>query len=124
MAHLPGGLTTWGVPVKINVLVGAVALSSAAAIAVAGCGGGGASSQPVHGKVLGGTQAAATVVSATGGGTGICGGAVAGTQVIVKGPSGKLLATTTLRKDASATAALNLPSSLAIGQIGVYRFRT
>ena len=78
----------------------AVALSAAAAIAVAACGGG-SSTQPVHGTVLGGTSAAATVFSATGGGTGVCGGAVNGTQVIVKGPSGTLLATTTLRKDAS-----------------------
>jgi hypothetical protein len=48
-----------------------------------------------------GSQAAATTAAATSGVTGICGGAVAGTQVIVKGPSGKLLATTNLRKDVS-----------------------
>jgi hypothetical protein len=46
--------------------------------------------------------------------------------VIVKGPSGKLLATTTLRKNASATGALTLPSSLtgAEGQVGIYEFST
>jgi hypothetical protein len=46
--------------------------------------------------------------------------------VIVKGPSGTLLATTTLRKNASATSALGLPSSLtgAQGQVGVYEFST
>jgi hypothetical protein len=111
---------------KIRVPIAALILPSAAAIAIAGCGGGGTSTQAVHGKVLGGTQAAATVVSATGGGTGICGGAVAGTQVIVKGPSGKLHATTTLRKDASATSGLTLPASLtgAEGQVGVYEFST
>jgi hypothetical protein len=71
---------------------------------------------------MGGTQAAATVFSALGGGGGICGGAVEGTQVIVKGPSGKLLATTTLHKDAKATSALSVPTSLASGQVGVYDF--
>lgn len=103
----------------------ALTLLSSAAIATVGCGGG-SSTQAVRGKVLGGTQAAATVVSATGGGTGICGGVVAGTQVIVKGPTGKLLATTTLHKDASATTALKLPASLtgAEGQVGVYEFST
>jgi hypothetical protein len=103
----------------------ALTLLAATSIAVVGCGGG-SSTQQVHGRVLGGTQSAATVVSATGGGTGICGGAVAGTQVIVKGPSGTLLATTTLRKNASATSALTLPSSLtgAEGQVGIYEFST
>jgi hypothetical protein len=71
---------------------------------------------------LGGTQAAATVFSALGGGNGICGGAVEGTQVIVKGPSGTLLATTTLHKNTKATNALSLPSSLSSGQVGVYDF--
>ncbi len=49
-----------------------------------------------------------------------------GTQVIIKGPSGKLLATTNLTKDASATAALNLPSALggSLGQMGIYTFTT
>ena len=104
----------------------AVALPSAAAIAIAGCSSAGTSTQSVHGTVLGGTQAAATVFSAEGGGTGICGGAIAGTQVIVKGPSGKLLATTTLRKDASASSKLTLPASLTggEGQVGVYEFST
>ena len=98
---------------------------AASAIAVAACGGG-SSTQPVHGTVFGGTQSAATVFSATGGGTGVCGGAVAGTQVIVKGPSGTLLATTTLRKDTSATSALKLPTALtgAQGQLGFYQFST
>jgi hypothetical protein len=82
------------------------------------------STQAVHGRVLGGTQSAATVVSALGGGTGICGGAVVGTQVIVKGPSGKLLATTTLRKDTAATRKLSLPATLTgpQGQVGIYDF--
>ena len=102
-------------------MVGAVAVAALAA----GCGGGGHGMQPVRGQVIGGTQAAATTFSAMGGGNiGICGGAVAGTQVIIKGPSGKLLATTNLYKNAKATAALNIPSSLAIGQIGVYGFHT
>jgi hypothetical protein len=70
---------------------------------------------------MGGTEAAATVFSAEGGG-GICGGAVQGTQVIVKGPSGKLLATTNLHKNAKATSALDVPSALSSGQIGVYDF--
>jgi hypothetical protein len=103
----------------------ALTLLAAASIAIVGCGGG-SSTQQVHGRVFGGTQSAATVVSATGGGAGICAGAVAGTQVIVKGPSGTLLATTTLRKNASATSALSLPSSLtgAEGQVGIYEFST
>jgi len=103
----------------------ALTVLAATAIAVEGCGGS-PSTKQVHGRVLGGTQSAATVVSAMGGGTGICGGAVAGTQVIVKGPSGTLLATTTLRKNASATSALTLPSSLtgAEGQVCVYEFST
>jgi hypothetical protein len=109
----------------VGIRPAAAALLAAAAIAVAACGGG-SSTQSVHGTVLGGTQAAATVFSATGGGTGICGGAVAGTQVIVKGPSGTLLATTTLRKDAQATSTLALPAALsgAEGQLGVYEFST
>jgi predicted ATP-dependent Lon-type protease len=45
--------------------------------------------------------------------------------VIIKGPSGKLLATTTLHKNAKATSALSLPSSLSSsGQVGVYEFKT
>ena len=95
----------------------------AVAAALTACGGG-PSTQTVHGQVLGGTQSAATVVSALGGGAGICGGAVAGTQVIVKGPSGKLLATTTLRKDTVATRKLQLPATLTgpQGEVGVYEF--
>ena len=61
--------------------------------------------------------------SALGGVHGICGGAVDGTQVIIKGPSGKLLATTNLHKDAKASSALRLPSSLSSGQVGVYDFK-
>jgi hypothetical protein len=41
----------------------------------------------VKGQILGGTSAASTVYSATGGGSGICAGAVGGTQVIVMGPN-------------------------------------
>jgi hypothetical protein len=78
----------------------------------------------VQGQVLGGTQAGATVFKALGGVSGICGGAVEGTQVIVKGPSGTLLATTNLRKDAKATNALKLPASLSSAEIGVYDFST
>jgi len=63
------------------------------------------------------------VFSALGGVHGICGGAVDGTQVIIKGPSGKLLATTNLHKDAKASSALRLPSSLSSGQVGVYDFK-
>jgi hypothetical protein len=87
-------------------------------------GGGGSSTQVVHGQVLGATQAAAITYSALGGVHGICGGAVEGTQVIVKGPSGTLLATTTLHKDSKATSALNVPSSLSSGQLGIYDFST
>lgn len=103
----------------------AAALLPAAMIAVVACGGG-SSTQSVRGSILGGTQSAATVFSATGGGTSVCGGAVSGTQVIVKGPSGTLLATTTLRKNTSATGALKLPSALTgpEGQLGVYEFST
>jgi hypothetical protein len=82
-----------------------IAAAIAGAMALTACGGGGPSTQAMHGQILGGTQAAATAFSALGGGGGICGGAVEGTQVIVKGPSGKLLATTTLHKDAKATSA-------------------
>jgi hypothetical protein len=95
-----------------------------AASALTACGGGGSSIQVVKGQVLGGTQAASTTFSALGGVSGICGGAVEGTQVIVKGPSGTLLATTNLRKDAKATSALNVPSSLSSGQVGIYDFST
>ena len=73
-----------------------VAAAIAATAALSACGGGGSSTQVVQGQVLGGTQAAAIAYSALGGVSGICGGAVEGTQVIVKGPSGTLLATTTL----------------------------
>jgi hypothetical protein len=100
----------------------AVVAATAAAYALTACGGGGSSTQVVQGQVLGGTQAAATVFGALGDGSGICGGAVEGTQVIVKGPSGTLLATTTLHKDTKATSALQVPSSLSSGQVGVYDF--
>ncbi len=102
----------------------AVVFLAAAAITAVGCGG--SATQSVHGTVLGGTQAAATVIGAFGGGKGLCAGAVAGTQVIVKGPSGTLLATTTLRKDTSASRALKLPASLTgqAGRAGVYEFST
>jgi hypothetical protein len=104
---------------------GAIAAAMAAtAIGVAACSGG-PSTQAVHGQVIGGTTSAATVASATGAGGGICGGAVEGTQVIVKGPSGTLLATTTLHRDAKATAALGLPAVMTgQGQVGVYKFST
>lgn len=68
--------------------------------------------QPVRGQVLGGSQAGATVAEAVGGAHGICAGAVAGTQVIVKGPSGTLLATTALKPSGAQAA----------GQVGVYEF--
>jgi hypothetical protein len=43
--------------------------------------------------------------------------------VIIKGPAGKLLASTTLHRDTAATAKLNLPSALAgTGQVGIYDF--
>jgi hypothetical protein len=99
----------------------AIVAASAAVSVLTACGGGGSSTQMVRGQALGGTQAAATVFSALGGSE-ICGGAVEGTQVIVKGPSGTLLATTTLHKDVKATSALSLPSSLSSGQVGVYDF--
>jgi hypothetical protein len=97
---------------------------SAVAIVLVGCGG--SSTQSVQGIVLGGSQPAATVVAATGGGAGICGGAVGGTQVIIKGPSGTLLATTTLRKETGPSHALKLPASLTgpEGQVGIYEFST
>lgn len=103
-----------------------VAAAIVAALALTACGGGGtsASTQAVQGQVLGGTQAGATVFKALGNVSGICGGAVEGTQVIVKGPSGTLLATTNLHEDAKATKALKLPSSLSSAQIGVYDFST
>jgi len=101
-----------------------VVAAIAAASVLTACGGGGPSTQVVQGQVLGGTQAAATAFGALGGISGICGGAVEGTQVIVKGPSGTLLATTTLHKNAKATSALGVPSSLSSGQVGVYDFST
>jgi hypothetical protein len=102
----------------------AFAAATAAASVLTACGGGGSSGQVVHGQVLGGTQSAAIAFGALGGIKGICGGAVEGTQVIIKGPSGTLLATTTLHKDAKATSALDVPSSLSSGQVGVYDFST
>lgn len=98
-----------------------VAVTIAAASVLTACGGGGGT-QAVQGQVLGGTEAAATVYSSLAGVSGICGHAVEGTQVIIKGPSGELLATTTLHEDAKATGALHVPSSLAGGQVGVYDF--
>ncbi len=108
---------------NVQVILRHGVLAGAAAALLAACG---ASSQQVSGKVLGGTQAAATTISATGGGSGICAGAVAGTQVIIKDPSGKLLATTTLHRDAKATAALHLPTVMTgpEGQVGLYDFST
>jgi hypothetical protein len=106
----------------------AVAAAAAAASALTACGsGGGSGTQVVQGQVLGGTQLAAIYSQAMDHATGICGGAIDGTQVMIKGPSGTLLATTTLHEDAKATSALNLPASmssgpLANGQIGVYDF--
>jgi hypothetical protein len=94
----------------------AVAPSTAVASVLTACGGGGPSTQAVQGQVLGGTQAAATTFSALGGVSGICGGAVEGTQVIVKGPSGTLLATTTLHKDAKATSALGVRPRCRLGR--------
>jgi hypothetical protein len=107
----------------LTVLGGLVALLIIGSIATA-AGGGGSSTQVVQGQVLGRTQAAATAFSAFGGGSGICGGAVQGTQLIAKGPSGTLLATTTLHEDSKATSALGVPSSLSSGQVGVYDFST
>jgi hypothetical protein len=100
-----------------------IAVVIAAASGLSACGGG-SGTQVVQGQVLGGTQSAATAFSALSGGNGICGGAVEGTQVIVRGPSGTLLATTTLPKDSKATSALDVPSSLSSGQVGVYSFST
>jgi hypothetical protein len=103
-----------------------IAAAAASGLLLLAACGGGSSTQQVHGQVIGGTQAAATTVAALGGGVSICGGAVAGTQVIVKGPSGKLLATTNLQKDAAATSKLQLPAVLSggLGQVGVYKFST
>ena len=110
--------------IKVRPIRRALAVTVAAAVLVvaAGCSSS-PSSQQVSGHLLGGSQAAATVASATGGVSGICSGATAGTQVIVKGPSGKLLATTNLRPDKQATAALHLPSAFA-GQLGIFDFHT
>ena len=94
-------------------------VAAACAMALTACGG--PSAQAVHGQVMGGTQAGAIAFAASGA-AGICAGAVEGTQVIVKGPSGTLLATTTLRKDAKATSVLDIPASLSSGQVGVYDF--
>jgi hypothetical protein len=111
-----------GIKIAAAIIGALVLLGGAVAVVLAGFGGGGSSTQAVQGQIIGGTQAAATVFSATGGGSGICGGAVAGTQVIIKGPSGKLLVTTNLRKDAKATSALSIPAGLSVGQIGIYDF--
>jgi hypothetical protein len=96
---------------------------TATAVALTACGG--PSTQAVHGQVLGGTQSAAAVIAAMGADFTICGGAVAGTRVIVKGPSGTMLATTTLRKAAHLASPDGLPTSLKRrGQVGVYEFST
>ncbi len=105
----------------------AVAAAIAAASALTACGSSGSGTQVVQGEVLGGTQLAAIMAQAEEHITGICGGAIDGTKVTIKGPSGTLLATTTLHEDAKATTALNVPSSLtsgplAHGQVGVYDF--
>ena len=107
----------------------AVAAATAAAWALTACGSGGSGTQVAQGEILGGTQLAAVMSQALHGASGICGGAIEGTQVMIKGSSGTLLATTTLHKDATATKALNVPSSLTSGplkngQIGVYDFST
>ncbi len=73
----------------------AVVAAAATGILAAGCGTT-PGTQPVRGQIMGGTQAGATVATALGSVHGICAGAVPGGQLIVKGPSGKLLATTTL----------------------------
>jgi len=104
---------------KTLLTAAAAAMVAAGTLALAGCG---SSAIQVKGKVLGGSSAAATVLGATGGPTSVCSGAVAGTQVIIKGPDGKLLATTTLARDAKASAALKLPAALS--SIGMYDFRT
>lgn len=80
-----------------GVVIGllAVALAALTAAALASCGGSG--SQTVRGSILGGTANGVTVEEATGGASGLCSGAVPGGQVIVKGPSGTLLATTVLQ---------------------------
>ena len=110
-----------------------LAVAAAAAIAIAwaltACGSGGSGTQVVQGQILGGTQLAAIYSQAVDHASGICGGAIDGTQVMIKTASGTVLATTTLHEDAKATSALNLPSSLSSGplshgQIGVYDFST
>jgi hypothetical protein len=90
----------------------AVAAAAATGILAAGCGTT-AGTQPVRGQIMGGTQAGATVATALGGAHGICAGAVPGGQLIVKGPSGKLLATTTMHGTLTGQM-----------QVGVLRFST
>ena len=100
---------------RLYVILGAVAaVVVAAVVIVVVVLGGSKPPQPVHGQVLGGTSAGATVAEAVGGAHGICAGAVAGTQVVIKGPSGTLLAATTLQPSGAQ----------ATGQVGVYRFDT
>jgi len=62
---------------------------------------------------MGGTQAGATVASALGNVHGICAGAVPGGQLIIKGPSGTMLVTTTLHGTLAGAA-----------QVGVLHFST
>jgi hypothetical protein len=90
----------------------ALLASAVAALAIAACGST-PQTQEVHGQIMGGTQSSATVASAYGI-RHICAGAVPGTQVTVQGPSGRLLATTTLRG--------KLPSGMI--QAGVLHFST
>ena len=80
----------------IKAAITGFAATAAAGVAIAGCGGGSPATRAVTGHIMGGTQAGATVASALGNVHGVCAGAVPGGQVIVKGPSGKLLATTTM----------------------------
>jgi hypothetical protein len=123
--QLPGDLRPGAGGVMGKTTLPGIATAIAAVTAVTACGANSPSTQTVQGEVLGGTQAAAIAASALGGVRGICGGAVDGTQVIIKGPSGELLATTNLQKDANATSALRLPAALSSeGQVGVYDFKT
>jgi len=84
------------------------------ALALAACGG--SSQIQVKGEVIGGSQAQVTVMHAFGR-PAVCSGVAAGGQVIIKGPDGTLLATTTLHRD---KAALHVPAALST--IGQYDF--
>jgi hypothetical protein len=91
----------------------AITAAALSAVLTAGCGATHAASHPVRGQILGGTRAGATAATALGGVHGICAGAVPGGQLIVKSPSGKLLATTTLHGTLAGKT-----------QLGVLRFST